>query len=245
MRVAAAQEAERMRGEQEKRDEQHRRQVEQARAREAAAPAKAAAPAPARFPRPGTSWIYRYEDRLYGRRTHRFGVHVDSISAQSVTDVLKDDGGQPTSGSFDPAEVRFAPRPIASGRTIYELAPYLDSSSPPPVSSWQQIAGTISGVPVDAWQFRVLSIAREMVKVPAGTFDALRVEIEGQRRADVAELTQGVRFTMDVQRFRYVAWYASDVRRYVMSHLREWPALGRPQTTDEVVQLVEYRLSTN
>jgi hypothetical protein len=74
----------------------------------------------------------------------------------------------------------------------------------------------------------------EEIVVPAGKFKTVRVEVTGALPA----------FSLNTNdspaRFQYTAWYAPEIKRYVMVRHQTRSRFGAI-VSDEVVQLVEYR----
>ena len=65
------------------------------------------------------------------------------------------------------------------------------------------------------WQSKAEVVGRESVSVPAGTFDAFKVEVWSNRRQTGSVATLQV----EPVRVRYTLWYAPQVNRWVQ---REW-----------------------
>jgi hypothetical protein len=76
------------------------------------------------------------------------------------------------------------------------------------------------------------------VSVPAGTFNALRVEVQGVR--SLATSNTGTAVLAIARRFEYTAWYVPELKRYVKSRHRSWSTSSAP-IGEELVELLEYR----
>jgi len=74
-------------------------------------------------------------------------------------------------------------------------------------------------------------VTRERVTVPAGVFDAVRVNIDGERAGYGPE--------RGIQRFVYTVWYAPNVGRYVQSRHQFFNRRGEG-SGDEWVELTKF-----
>ena len=207
-----------------------------------AAPAATVTPAPGMpvaLPKPGTTWRYRYSDRKYTRVRHDFDVRVESVDGLVVNETLTPlVGGQTTRTAIAAADLRFVNRSLPTTRTLVEFAPYLLSRSESPPSPLRIRSG--SGYPVDAatnaeWQVVATSSTSASVTVPAGTFQAARMDLKGTRRTS-PDLS---RRSIETGRFEFVAWYAPETHRLVRLQHRVWYG-NNALAQDEVVELLSY-----
>jgi hypothetical protein len=204
----------------------------------AAAPvaAKAAAPladrANEQLPLPGDYWKYSFRDERLKRRPEHFTVEVASVSGWTVSDALdreKAEGG-PLRREVPADAFAFVGRRLSKDYFTLELAPYYAASG-------QLDAVRMGQVPAkgpDGWKTRVMTIGRDRVQVPAGFFDATRIEIDSEPR----NATFG---SLAVRRHRYTFWYAPEAKRYVMMRHQAWNGSGAT-AADEIVRLEEFRL---
>lgn len=210
------------------------------------APAKAAGPAsnpaaagtPTALPKPGTTWRYRYSDRKYTRIRHDFDVRVESVDGLTINETLTPlVGGQTTRTAIATGDLRFVNRPLPTTRTLVEFAPYLLSRREPPPSPLRIRSG--SGYPVDAatnaeWQI-IATRSPASITVPAGTFQATRMELKATRRTS-QELSRAI---IETGRFEFIAWYAPETHRLVRLQHRVWYG-NNALAQDEVVELISY-----
>ena len=130
-----------------------------------------------------------------------------------------------------------ANRLLAEGQSILEFSPYLHSQERTDLST----AAAASGYPDSAgasWSIAVQSRGQETVTVPAGSFNALKIEVQGQRLAHISAQAS-IQFAI-ARRFEYVAWYVPELKRYVKSRHRTWNASSGP-IGDDLVELLEVR----
>lgn len=194
------------------------------------------APASPTLPSTASSFRYAWTDRQYSARRQEFLVRVIGADGWTVTEAFSADGRPSIRGEVQARELAFAGRMLAEGQSLLELAPYLPSPSPadlPPVadpSGYPDSGGS-------SWSIAAQLRGMEPVSVPAGNFNALRIEVTGVRSLANSN-TAAV--SAIAQRFEYVAWYALDLKRYVKSRHRSWNASSAP-IGDELVELLEYR----
>lgn len=167
----------------------------------AARPAPAAAPVRPSTggPRPvvGDRWTYRFSDG-YGK-TENYTIRVTAVSAEGIKDEMVA-GKTRQIESHEPGLDMYI-RGIAGGATLREFAPYLLSLGPAePNAEWKNIKITGGSGPfVARWA------GKETVKVPAGTFEANKLIIDGE------EYFRGVQ----TRKLTIQAWYDPAVKRFV------------------------------
>lgn len=195
----------------------------------------AAAFADGALPAAGASWTYRYTDVQYGRKPQIYSVRAISVDGATVNDTLASEGGAGTPAALSVRAARFVPRLIAGGRTLIEFSPYALAAGAAP--AWQDAAGYPTGYAsyLD-WTISVKTAGWEEIRVPAGSFRALRVEAEGRRGSDPEIAWQA----KQAGRFRYTVWYAPEARRYVKAHHQSW-AMTQAPFGEELLELVAYR----
>jgi hypothetical protein len=170
---------------------------------------------PPGMPLPGMSWKYSYVDRAAGAKQATIVVRVSSIEGAQVHDAALIEGepqAARVAAVFDADEARFTERRLAGGIVLSEFSPYLLAQDGYERGAWSAIPGLAGGVR-GPWRVAGRALGRETVRVKAGTFRALKVEIVGERDAD---LSVNPRFAAEAGKaFRYYAWYAEEVRRPV------------------------------
>jgi hypothetical protein len=186
----------------------------------------------------GALWEYAFEDQLFSGRRHRFSVRAEAVEGDLVLESLQDEAGARGSERVPSHGLAFRGRPVLDGDSLLELGPYMPADE-------RQLEHNPAAYPLggssEPWRIRTRPVIQEEVSVQAGTFAALRVEVNGERsHAGFAGLSGGLMNTLGVTRFRYTAWYVPEVGRYVKARHEQWNPSGS-LTADELVQLVAYR----
>ncbi len=188
-------------------------------------PAQAQAPGP-------NAWKYGYVDQQYGR--HRFAFSVRSDLAGSET--LSVDGGPAMSADVDPRSGKYLSRLLGGSKTLLEYLPYALAGGAPP-AAWPVPSGYPTyATPYLEWTYGVKAIGWESVTVPAGTFRALRIEVEGSRGRDPDPFW----WPKQAERFAHTIWYAPEAKRYVKARHRAW-SMTSALFADDAVELLEVR----
>lgn len=189
-------------------------------------PAATAAAAPlavvnaAALPRPGDSWTYRYAD-VYGK-TVTYTVRVASVAEGEIADEARL-GKLRHDARHEPA-ISVIARNLGSF-PIREISPYLLALGPLQESAeWAKVE-VVDGSP----PFRARLDGSESITVPAGTFEARKVVIEGQQYRQRNNPSWGA------NPYTITLWYAPAVKRLVKAQF-DGPL------DKETVELTEYRL---
>jgi S1-C subfamily serine protease len=210
-------------------------------ARSKTAASTAAASASPGMPAAGTVWVYGFVDRQFSGRQTEISVQVLRVDGQVVEESVTAAAGQSARRVVSTADMRFHEHAVSSNAILLELAPYLlpANGGKAPVSIDGVTGYPQGGHGLAAWVYRTNVLEWEQVTVPAGTFRALRVEVDGRRERPPP--TQN----MVAGSFRITTWYAPEVRRIVRLEHRMWGgafAVGRGQPIGEdVVELISYR----
>ncbi len=175
---------------------------------------------PKEMPQPGDTWTYVVRDMRFkpDDRSRKYVHTVRTSAKSSIVEVVTAKGaevGQHTYSSVFSATYR-------GGADLLEFAPFaaafqsLKAGQPIPAVRVQGLEGHSAWVSGDLpYRFdggRV--IGSEQVTVPAGTFDAVRVELNGR----VSNLAMGgSAIVRGYGRFRQIVWYAPQVKRVVKS----------------------------
>ena len=178
-------------------------------------------PASDKLPPVGATWKYRYTDLKYSRVQHQFTVRVDGVDGWVVSETFTPDGAasrQRVRTEVGADEARFLERALGGERTALEFNPYFFA-----YDGEGRDAGAATGYPVGPssnalWSTRTKVTRNVPVRVPAGSFNTLMVEIEGERAAS----TEVSRRAVDTGRFAVTVWYAPEVKRYVRLENRVW-----------------------
>ncbi len=205
-------------------------------AKEAGGTSAAAPPLPPGMPHPGDRWKYRYVDGFNGQTREIFVHEVVAARVGEIDDKMYIDGGSVTGDerAFTPeTSVGLAERQLRSVARL-EFGPYLQAFKPDlSFGRFGPIRVPVQGGP--PWEFTGRVTGREMISVPAGTFNAIRVELTGTRGPG-----GGPPRAAPVQA-RYVIWYAPKAKRYVKYEVDLWNQYFQPLSKDRF-ELVEFRL---
>lgn len=195
-----------------------------------------AAVAPSTLPVKGERWVYRSSGKWPTSPKRRFEIVAQAVADSLVTDelrVIEPEGG---------AEVRRArgnnPDFIAWNAIGPEFSPYFGAY----VALAQQ--GSLSGFPTPdidpqwtQWHSKAAVIGQESVSVPAGTFNAFKVEVWSSRR-QTGSPTQA---QIEPVRVHYLIWYAPQIKRYVRMQ-RIVKTADSSESEKDVFELVAHRL---
>jgi len=183
-----------------------------------------------------TTWKYSYADLQYSRFKFTFSVNAPGAGGDTVNETFAVDGGPATALTVDARSGKYLSRPLGSSRALLEYLPYALAGGEPP-AAWPVPSGYPTySTPYLEWSYTTKVVGWESVTVPAGTFRALRVEIEGNRGKDPDPYW----WPKQAARFQHTFWYAPEAKRYVKSHHRAW-AMTSAQFADEAVELLEHR----
>jgi hypothetical protein len=207
----------------------------------AAVPAAAGAPAPARaaprgaigLPQPGDTWVYRLTEpkRPSGPKQRTYTAKVTAASAGKIVEHYSIEGGPSGESSHGPGSY------LADvGYSV--LSPYLpafrDLSAMPTIGRIEVLDPACTGRAVCDLTGR--AVGREIVNVPAGSFETVRVKVEHLWRGVV------VNAVPPGGRELYI-WYAPEVKRAVKFSSRLVAGLYPPIDADFDLELVSYSTS--
>jgi hypothetical protein len=218
-------------------------------ARSAAALAKRKAPqvaarargVPEGYPLPGTVWVYRFTERGLKRGSVDVTVRANRVDRELIEESIS--GG--SLGAFrrnvharEPRILRYR---LGGEASVIELAPYLVAANDNtlPVGPIRPIGypGTGASGRAVSYKWRTRPHDWEDVVVPAGTYRALRYEIDADRE-DVGSvyLPRGDATT----RLKLNVWYSPEVQRIVKLEHKVWTNAAAPYS-DDAIELLEYR----
>jgi hypothetical protein len=188
------------------------------------------------LPSAGETWKYSYADLQYGRHKFTFSVRAAGVSGDVVDEAFSVDGGSATAVTVDARSGKYLSRLLGGSKTLLEYLPYALAGSEPPVS-WPAPSGYPTyATPYLEWKYATRVAGWESVTVPAGTFRALRVEVEGNRGKDPDPFW----WPKQAARFVHAIWYAPEAKRYVKARHQAWSMAGS-LFADDLVELLEFR----
>jgi hypothetical protein len=209
-----------------------------------ATPAAARSAAIPGYPASGTTWVYRVTEQRFGTRKTEVQVRAERVDSDTVDEVIYRVGQASSLVRRIVAahEQTFMQYSLGRDGILLEFAPYLltgKAAGEPPgelaPSGYSAPIESVGAPPRVEWTNRAKLGEWEEVTVPAGTYRALRYEIEGTRfPRPVGNGT--VRAISD---FKLKVWYAPDIGRMVKLEHQTFSS-SLPEGSD-LVELVEYR----
>jgi TIR domain/PASTA domain len=200
------------------------------------APAATAAALPTGFPRVGDSWQYDYKSMWKNVEPRTFVHQVTAVSDAEVRETMNlvgNSGRISDSKSFR-ADSRFVEW-RGQGYYFVEFNPFLRAfGALQPGTTWKSLATPIEDPFFSNWYSQGRVIGSESVSVPAGTFTALRVELNSNRNASASSAAQSA-----PARIRYVIWYSPDAKRTV-KHVRTVFTADGTRIAEDTYELVKY-----
>ncbi|HXZ54356.1 MAG TPA: hypothetical protein VEH03_02730 [Burkholderiales bacterium] len=181
-------------------------------------------------PKPGDTWTYRYIDQWKPGAQYQVTHTVMSVNGTAILDRMT--GAR---GSDDHA---FAPGPMVvfRGRGRVEFSPYLLAQArlePGRTFAFQYVDQNFP----QPWSVLARVSRTEPITVPAGTFDTVRIDIEGNRPAWQAAVND----TGSATRLVQVVWFSAEVKRVVKQTYETFNAGGMYDR--DVYELISYKLN--
>lgn len=174
-------------------------------------------------------WKYAYADLQFGRYKATL-----TVRATGGGESIALDGGTAVASALDPRSGAYVVRQLGASKMLPEYLPYALADGDPP-ASWPAPSGYPTyATPYLEWKYSVKAAGWENVTVPAGTFRALKVEIEGSRGKDPDPNW----WPKQAMRFVHTIWYAPEAKRYVKARHRAWSMTDSP-FADDSVELLE------
>ena len=188
------------------------------------------------LPVKGERWVYRSSGKWPTSPKRRYEIVAQSVTDKLVTDELR--LIEPESG----AEVRRGrgdkPDFIAWNTIGPEFSPYF--------GAFVDLAGQgrLSGLPTPDlhpqwtnWHSKAEVIGRESVSVPAGTFNAFKLEVWSSRNRTGSQAEA----QMEPVRVNYLIWYVPEIKRYVRMQ-RVVSTVANSESEKDVFELLAHRL---
>lgn len=191
----------------------------------------------ATLPVAGERWVYRSSGKWRTSPKRRIEVVARSVAATVVTDALTVLEPDTTGGAEERRSRGDKPDFIGWKSIGPEFSPYFGAF----VDLLQQ--GPFADLPTpdldpvwSRWQSRVTVLGPESITVPAGTFDAIKVEVWSSR----GQTGTSSQARLEPVRVHYLIWYAPQVKRYVRMQRRVTAADNSESEKDEF-ELVSYQ----
>ena len=174
-------------------------------------------PPSARELRIGDSWTYRLRELTYNKNLATVTHEIRGGDASGIREVIRTNESRPDADGGGtqrrlPLEPRMFEQQIEQNATLFEFAPFLTAfSDVQPGLAWNAIA-----VPAGSAEWRMSGkvTGRERVRTPAGTFDAIKAELQG-RRDLTHPPTRDVYNEPVASHLTYAIWYVPEIGRAV------------------------------
>lgn len=203
----------------------------------AVAPPKSAPDLVSALPRAGDSWTYRYVNGWKKDSPQTITVTVEeSNRGGSVKDRMSMAGGRGSDEQSFQGAPQAAERPLGSDVRVIELLPYAQSLLQGGLKPGQENAFP-NAVLVGGQTYRIKAtlIGQEKVTVPAGTFDALRVDIVGKNVEHM-----NTEYLVPTG-FAHSLWFVPEIRRVVKFDYKSVSSRNS-RLDDESSELVSFTL---
>lgn len=203
-------------------------------------------PAPARadllpstLPREGDAWTYQVRSIWKNVEPRTYTHQVIAVSEREVRETMRIGTGDDKVGqsqSFSP-DTRFVTW-RGSGYSFVEFNPFLAAfGALQPGTTWKGLAIPVDDPFFGNWYTQGRALDWGTVSVPAGTFKAIRVEINSNRPSTASAAMRGA----EPVRILHVIWFSPDVRRTVKSVRTVYSPSGS-RLDEDTHELTRYRL---
>ncbi len=213
-------------------------------------------PASARELRIGDSWTYRLREARFSRDLATITHEIAGGDRGGIRETLSvgrrapagDADAESSGGSARaithrrlPLEPRIFEQQLGQNAALFEFAPFMSSFSElQPGVRWSKIAGATSADSINDWRFSGKVIGRERVRVPAGTFDAIKTELEGELDVSFPSTRDAYNETSASYQ-AYSVWFVPEIGRAVKYDRRTYNRVRR-LLDHEQYELVSYQL---
>jgi hypothetical protein len=188
------------------------------------------------FPRVGDTWHYRVRSIWKNVEERTFVHQVTAVSEREVRETVSevasgDNAGESKSFGPDPRFVEWR----GKGYYFVEFNPFLQVfGALQPDTAWKSLTAPVDDPFYSNWYSQGRVRGWDSVSVPAGSFKALRVELNSSRPARAGSAPEP-------QRVQYVIWYAADAKRTI-KHVRTVYAANGSKLDEQTYELVKYRV---
>jgi len=206
-----------------------------ARADRRARPAPSTPVANGNLPSVDTMWTYKLDDRIYGGGGTEVVMRVAGVTDTGIQELVTSETGS-SERVVRIGDLKILQLPLGGSALLVEISPYLVASG-----DEGALLGSpsITGYPhgqtgLSPWRIRVTKWGWEQVSVSAGSYCALRIQIDGEREQQVFAWGQDGEFSI-------IAWYAPEVKRLVRLEHKTWEPFSHKLNEHKVLELVSFR----
>ena len=197
-------------------------------------------PASARGLKIGDSWTYRLRDVRFSKNLATVTHEIGGGDASGIRETVRS-GERAATQRRLPLEARIFEQPLNQNATLFEFAPFMaEFAELQPGVTWNKIAGATSSDSVNEWRFSGKVTGRERVGVPAGNFDAIKAELEGELSIS-SPMSRNVASETIPARQTYSIWFVPEIGRAV-KYVRRTFNRAQLLLDHEQYELVSYEL---
>jgi hypothetical protein len=196
------------------------------------------APAPvSSLPAAGDSWTYRYVDGWRKDSPQTVVVRVVESDEARVTDRMSMRGGRGADERTLEGKVQASERALGSDVRVIELLPYLQGLLQDGIKPGQEISLADLALGGQTYRIRARLVGQEKLTVPAGTFEASKLEVLGQRMSHWQGSPGGD--SRIPKTFSHTVWFVPEVRRVVKAEHKSIASTGS-RVEDDTLELLSY-----
>lgn len=192
-------------------------------------------------PRVGDSWTYQYVNAWKKGSPQTVVVKVEESAGGRVTDTMSLRGTRGGDERSFESRPQGAERALGRDVRVVELLPYVHSLLQEGLTPGQEKTFPEASLGGYAFRIRTKLVGQEKITVPAGTFDAMRIEITGQNIVLAPATIQWSLRAVTTVSFDHVVWFVPEIRRVVRVEHRSSSGTGS-RLDDDTLELVSFSL---
>lgn len=193
--------------------------------------------------RTGDSWTYQLNEVRFNKKLATVTYEIVGGDANGIRETMRITGpAQPAMQRNLSLEPRIFEHRLSGHVTLFEFAPFLTVFSElKSGTAWPKITGAISDQSHVEWRFSGKVIGRDRVSVPAGSFDAIKIELLGA--LDVGAQQGSHVFGSDpvIAQQVYSIWFAPEIGRLVKYNRKTYNRVLNLRDNEEY-ELISYNL---
>jgi hypothetical protein len=172
---------------------------------------------PRAAPRVGDTWRYAYASGWPQDPPRVFTCRVVEVTPAGIRDELSATGIAGARSDDFGGRLELLSRSLGAGFAVMELTPYLQAFvALAPGQTWFGIPMPVGAAPLTPWSARARVAGVAPITTPAGTFDAVRVDLSAMRAGS------GISRSADTAQMQGAAWFAPQVKRVVRFDYNTW-----------------------
>lgn len=192
------------------------------------------------LPKTGDTWTYRYLDGWRNLPESTLVYSVSDVSDAGIRETLTVDS-KPVDEQAYTSDAKLIEREFIKDHPMVDFSPYLLAfhDAGKKRMEWEKLSYTTTSAAAafsHKWNFKGKVLGKETVTVKAGTFQAVKVRINGNRNS-----MQFPYVWYEPTEMVYTVWYAPEVKRIVKVTTESLNPKLEPVDKD-TLELVSYRL---